>query len=106
VSTNATQTAALFKQRGEGTGDNKFAPSTLSLPGLLAGMVLLARRKRIRAASRNFWMAAMLCLFCVAALTSCGGSPNRAAAGTYQIPIALTVSGGVTQNISATVIVE
>ena len=106
VNTNAPQAAALLEQRGEGTGNSIFATLTLSLPGPLAGMILLVRRKRLRAASRNFWMAAMLLLFCVAALTSCAASTNKAAAGTYNIPIGLTLSGGVTQNISVTVIVE
>jgi uncharacterized repeat protein (TIGR03803 family) len=106
VSTNAPLTAMLLERRNEGTGNDLFVASTFWLPGPLAGMVLLVCRRRKRVSSRNFWMAAMLCLFCVAGLSSCASSPSKAAAGTYKIPVVLTVSGGATQNISTTIIVQ
>ena len=51
-------------------------------------------------------MIAILLWIGAGALSSCGGKSSFAAPGTYTIPITLTVSGGSTQNISATVIVE
>jgi hypothetical protein len=68
----------------------------------------LLRRRGGRAArrQRNFWIIAILCLTAAGALTSCGRSNNNARAGTYSIPITLTLAGGATQNVSATVVIE
>jgi len=66
----------------------------------------LRNRRRVTPTTRNFWIIAILCLAGVEGLSGCGGSSNTARAGTYTIPITLTLAGGAAQNISATVIVE
>jgi uncharacterized repeat protein (TIGR03803 family) len=81
--------------------------TTLWLPGSLATLFGLARRNRRRPAPRlrNLWIIAILCLASAATLTSCATSID-APAGTYTIPITISVAGGPSQTISATVIVQ
>jgi len=55
-------------------------------------------------------MVALLCFAAMSIFTSCGGSAggsaNNAQPGTYSVPITLTLDGGATQNVNATVIVK
>jgi hypothetical protein len=82
------------------------------LPGSLAAMLGMVRRNRRRAGARQrnllpkLWIIVLLCVGLVGSLSSCGGVSNDAHAGTYKIPITLTLKGAATQNINATVIVE
>jgi hypothetical protein len=109
VNTNGSQTAALINPairptRG-GAGDGLFTATTFWLPGSLAALLGLVRRRRKGTAPRNFWIVAILCLAAMGALSSCGGS-NNARPGTYTIPISISVSGEASQNITATVVVQ
>jgi len=83
---------------------------TLCLPGSLATLFGLVGRKRRRQARRprnlSLWIMAVLCLTGAAILTGCGTSISDAAAGTYTIPITISGGGGVSQTVSATVIVQ
>jgi hypothetical protein len=54
-------------------------------------------------------MVAFLCFTAISIFTSCGGSAgstNHAQPGTYTVPITLTLSGGATQDVDATVIIK
>lgn len=107
VSTDAAATALLHKPLDGGRLDSLLLAAVLWLPGSMAAMFGLKRRKSNHSTPRQvFWIIAILLLIGAGALTSCGGSSNSAKPGTYTIPITLTVSGEATQNISATVIVE
>jgi multidrug efflux pump subunit AcrA (membrane-fusion protein) len=73
----------------------------------MAAMLGLKRRKRRHSNPRTvLWMIAILLWIGAGALSSCGGKSSFATPGTYTIPITLTVSGGSTQSINATVVVE
>jgi len=107
VSTNAAATAQLRFPGVGGRFDSVLLAALLWLPGSAAAIFGLKRRKKKHSTSRPlFWMIAILLWIGAGALSSCGGKSSFAAPGTYTIPITLTVSGGSTQNINATVIVE
>jgi hypothetical protein len=107
VSTNAAATAQLRFPGQGGRFDSVLLAALLWLPGSMAAMFGLKRRKSKHSTSRQvFWMIAILLWIGAGALSSCGGKSSFAAPGTYTIPITLTVSGESTQNINATVIVE
>ena len=107
VSTNATATAQLRIPGENGRFDGLALAALLWLPGSIAAMFGLKRRKGKHSTSRPvLWMIAILLWIGAGALSSCGGKSSFAAPGTYTIPISLSVSGESTQNISATVVVE
>jgi len=107
VSTNATATAQLRIPGESGRFDSLALAALLWLPGSIAAMFGLKRRKTKHSTSRPvLWMIAILLWIGAGALSSCGGKSSFAAPGTYTIPITLTVSGGSTQSINATVVVE
>jgi uncharacterized repeat protein (TIGR03803 family) len=107
VSTNAATTAQLHIPGGSGKLDALLLAALLWLPGSAAAIFGLKRRKSKHSTSRPlFWVIAILLWIGASALSSCGGKSSFAAPGTYTIPITLTVSGGSTQNINATVVVE
>ena len=112
VSTNAL-TGMLSTPPNPQTRNITVLAITLWLPGSMAGLFGLVRRNRRRPVPRlrNLWIVAILCLV-MGGLTSCGSSsgnttasPN-AAAGTYTIPITLSLAGSATQTVNATVIVQ
>ncbi len=107
VSTNATATAQLRIPGENGRFGSLALAALLWVPGSMAAIFGLKRRKSKRSTSRPvLWMIAILLWIGAGALSSCGGKSSFAAPGTYTIPITLTVSGGSTQNINATVVVE
>jgi hypothetical protein len=107
VSTNAAATAELNIPGGNGRLDSLLLAALLWLPGSAAAIFGLKRRKKKQSTSRQILgMIAILLWIGAGALIGCGGKSSFAAPGTYTIPITLTVSGGSTQNINATVIVE
>jgi hypothetical protein len=112
VSTKGPLKAALVKHSvlpdSEGMPNGLFTATVFWLPGSLAAVFGLFRRKR-RGSSRNkrnLWLTAILLFGGVGAISSCGGTSNVAHPGTYTIPIELSLSGGATQDISATVVVQ
>jgi hypothetical protein len=107
VSTNATSTAQLRIPGENGRFDSLALAALLWLPGSIAAMFGLKRRKTKHSTSRPvLWLIAILLWIGAGALSSCGGKSSFTAPGTYTIPITLTVSGGSTQSINATVVVE
>ena len=104
------QTGMMFGPRNAQTGSSAVLALTLCLPGSLATLFGLVGRKRRRQARRprnlSLWIMAVLCLTGAAILTGCGTSISDAAAGTYTIPITISGGGGVSQTVSATVIVQ
>ena len=112
VSTDAPMTAILRQPSNRGSHNGLFAATAFWLPGSLAAMLGMVRRNRGRAGARQRnllrtpWIIVLLCVGLVGSLSSCGGVSNDAHAGTYKIPITLTLKDAATQNINATVIVE
>jgi hypothetical protein len=112
VSTDEPMTAILRQPGDRGSHNGLFAATAFWLPGSLAAMLGMVRRKRRRAGPRQrnllrkLWIIVLLGVVFGGALSSCGGSSNDAQAGTYKIPITLTLKGATKQDISATVIVE
>jgi hypothetical protein len=78
------------------------------LPGSLVAIIGLGRRKGKRSEWRGsfFWTIAILVLIGVGAISGCAGSFKFVKPGTYTIPISLTLSGGSTQTVNATVVVD
>jgi Bacterial Ig-like domain (group 3)/Putative Ig domain len=112
VSTDAPMTAILRQPGDRGSRSGLFAATAFWLPGSLAAMLGMIGRKwrhagpRQRNLLRKLWIIVLLCVASEGGLSSCAGSSNDAHAGTYKIPITLTLKGATKQNISATVIVE
>jgi hypothetical protein len=82
---------------------------SFALPGALAVLFRPAPRRRrspLHSRLRSFGILATLGLIACGLLSSCGGSSNDAKAGTYTIPISVSVDGGATQSISVTVVVK
>ena len=82
---------------------------TFGLPGPLMVLFGFKRRKKIP----GFLRISMLALACMAtlgigaAMSGCGGSHNNSVApGTYTVPVVLSLSGGTSQTINATVVVQ
>jgi uncharacterized repeat protein (TIGR03803 family) len=109
VNTNAPTVAKLEKPLNRGTSGGLLAAVALWFPGSLAVVLLGVRRQRKPATRRigNLLMVALLCFAATGLFTSCGGSMNNSAQpGTYSVPITLTLNGGSTQSVDATVIVK
>ncbi|HEY2467590.1 MAG TPA: choice-of-anchor tandem repeat GloVer-containing protein [Terracidiphilus sp.] len=108
VSTAAPLTATLIRPGVDQGSAGLFAATFLWLPGLLAALFGLLRRKGKCAPERasGFWIIALLFVVGAAALSSCGGSLGFAKPGTYTIPVTISAAGGTSQSINATVIVQ
>lgn len=105
VATNSTLAALVHTSE---RGNSLLNATIFWLPGSLAALAGLVRRKRKTVAlrSRNLWLIAILFLAGACALTSCGGTSNIATTGTYKVQVTLTVAGGGTQNVDATVVIQ
>jgi hypothetical protein len=108
VSTEAPLMAMMRKPVDGVTSRGLLAAAALWFPGSLAVLLGLVRRKRRPANrnGRNLWIVALLCFAAASIFTGCSASMNNARPGTYTIPITLTLSGGATQNVNASVIVK
>jgi uncharacterized repeat protein (TIGR03803 family) len=107
IHTMAAQTTMLSSP-SDGTGI-LYSGLFLWLPVSLTGLGVLFRRKQKSSSARNLFLLAILCLglAAVGTFTGCGAGPSRdAKAGTYTIPVTLTLAGGATQTVNATVIVQ
>jgi hypothetical protein len=108
LNTSASSVAAV--QRNTGI----YSAELLWLPGSLLALLGFSRRKRLTLSTRLLSMAGLLCvgLATLGALSGCSSSPSSAnsarvtPAGTYSVPVVLTLSGGGTQTVSATVFVQ
>jgi hypothetical protein len=80
----------------------------LWVPGSLAALAGIFPRKRKQLFGRRLWVIALLLLGMggVAAMSGCGGMRNTAQPGVYEIPVTLTLSGGMTQTVNTTIIVQ
>jgi hypothetical protein len=87
-------------------------PISLAMGLWMPGSMLLLsgsfRRRSLLRTARNTWFMGTLLLVLAAtgAITGCGSANNNAATGTYPISINVALSGGATQQVSATVIVQ
>jgi hypothetical protein len=107
IHTGPTQTAILSSpSNGPGI---LYLGLLLWLPGSLTALGVLVRRKQRSFNARNLLLLAIvfLGLAGVGTFAGCGGGPSKdARAGTYAIPVTLTLASGATQSVSATVIVQ
>gem|GEM_PF-4590566 len=80
----------------------------LWMPGSLLLLPGIFRRKLPSRTRRGTWFLGifLLALAATGSSTGCGGASSDAVPGTYPISVALTLSGGSTQQISATVTVQ
>jgi len=81
----------------------------LWLPASFMGLCGLLRRKRKPFRVRSLLTITVICLGLAGTetLIGCAGGPSRdAQAGTYTIPVTLTLASGSTQTVSATVVVQ
>jgi hypothetical protein len=79
---------------------------TLSLPGPLVVLLGFKRRKALH-------RLLILAVFCLAilglgALSGCGGSGNSTTVkpGSYSVPVVLSLTGGSSQTVNATIIIQ
>jgi hypothetical protein len=88
------------------------SPSTQSSDHVLLAISLLPfwvlplARFRRRSSRVSRWLALAILAVGLGAFCGCGGQPHLAAPGTYSIPITLQLSGGATQQVTASVIVQ
>jgi hypothetical protein len=108
IRTNAPLSAMVWKSRDGVSPAGLLALAAFWFPAPLAALLGLIRRKRKAATrhARKFWISALLCCAAASIVAGCARSTITASPGTYLIPITLTLSGGATQNVSATVVVE
>jgi uncharacterized repeat protein (TIGR03803 family) len=105
---NASTTAMLRQpERGDGRRSlSSFTTMALLFPGSLLALLGISRRRG--SLLPRVWMLGLLLLIAAGAttLSGCGSSGIAAAPGNYAIPVNLTLAGGTSQTINATVIVK
>jgi uncharacterized repeat protein (TIGR03803 family) len=108
IHTASTQSATLSPSSPL-TTSGIYLGMFLWLPGSLMSLCGLFGRNRKPFCVRSLLILAIVCLGLagMGTLTGCGGGPSPdARAGTYAIPVTLTLASGATQTVSATVIVQ
>ena len=108
VNTAASTNAMVVSPMNSGGSRSVFLAMLLWLPGSLGALAGVFRRNlKRRLASRLLIIAIIWSgLAAVGVCTGCGGSSSDAQAGTYSIPVTITLANGNTQTISATVTVQ
>jgi len=108
INTDASTTAMLSLPGVGSSSGGILAATALWLPGLLALSGLLGRKRNRSCLRRLLLLAFCLAFASLGGVTGCGGGSNNndAKAGSYSIPINLTVGGGTTQTVTATVVVR
>lgn len=114
ISTDAPSTSAMAATVNRGAPTAPIVAGALWLPGfalpgalaVLFGVAPRRRRLPSQAPLRSLRVFAILGLIACGLLSSCGGSNNDAKAGTYTIPVSVSVGGGATQNISVSVVIQ
>jgi Bacterial Ig-like domain (group 3)/Putative Ig domain len=106
VNTEASSAAAHSPATPWNAGPTSFA-LVLCMPGSLLVLLGICRKSPFRTARNTCLLGTVLLMLAAAdAISGCGSASNNATPGTYSVPIVLTLSGGATQQISATVIVQ
>jgi len=107
--TTAPASAMLSAPHPSGRGSGVFSALALVLPGSLFALFGLKRRKQYPALRRLL----MVTLFCLATLwvgtlSGCGGSSKstKTAPGSYTVPMTLSLGGGASQTVNATIIIQ
>jgi hypothetical protein len=105
--TKAPASAMLSAPHPSGGGSGVYSAVAFGLPGSLIALFGLKRRKQSPALRRLL----IVTLFCVAtlwvgALSGCGGSSTKTAPGSYTVPVTLSLSGGASQTVNATIIIQ
>ena len=104
ASTNANVVTSMNSDRS-----GSILPAMLLwLPGLLGALAGVFRNKRKGRLALKFWAIAIIFSGLAAAgvCTGCIGSSNDARAGTYSIPVTISLANGSTQTVSASVTVQ
>jgi len=103
-----SQTAA-FTPSSPPAKSGIYLGTVIWLPASFMGLCGLFRRKRKPLRVRSLLTITVICLGLagIETLIGCAGGPSRdARAGTYAIPVTLTLASGSTQTVSATVVVQ
>jgi len=105
--TTAPVSAMLSAPQPFGRGSGVFSAVAFGLPGSLIALFGLKGRKQYPAL-RRLLMVTLFCLttLWVGALSGCGGSSTNTATGSYTVPMTLSLSGGTSQTVNATIIVQ
>ena len=107
IHTTAVQTAMLSSP-SDGIGI-MYSGLFLWLPGSLTALGVFLRRNRKSPYPRNMLLLAFLCIGLAIVGTSAGcghASSQDAKAGTYTIPVTLTLASGANQTASSTLIIQ
>jgi len=105
----AASASSMVVSPMNGDRSNRLLPAMfLWLPGSLGALAGIFRRKLKHGSTLRLWAIAIICLGLGAAGASigCGGPSMDAKAGTYSIPVTITVANGSTQTVSASVTVQ
>jgi hypothetical protein len=109
--TTAPASAMLSAPHTSGRSGGVFSTLALVLPGSLFALFGLRRRKQYPALHRLF----IVTLFCLATLwvgtlSGCGSSKSTASTntppGSYTVPMTLSLGGGASQTVNATIIIQ
>ena len=108
VNTAASANAMVVSPMNSGRSSSVFLAMLLWLPGSLGALAGVFRRNPKRRLASRLWVIAIICsgLAAVGVCAGCGGSSNDAQAGTYSIPVTITLANGNAQTINATVTVQ
>ena len=105
----AASTSSMVVSPMHSDRSSSFIPAMLLwLPGSLGALAGVFRRKLKRRLASRLWAITIICLGLVGVgvCSGCGGSSNDARAGTYSIPVTITLATGTTQTVSASVTVQ
>ncbi len=108
INTAASTSSMVVSPMNLGRTNSLLPAMFLWLPGSLGALAGLFRRKLKRGSALKLWAIAIMCLGLGAAGASigCGGPSLDAKAGTYSIPVTITLANGSTQTVSASVTVQ
>lgn len=105
--TNAKTSAMLSAPHLPGRGSGVPSTVALGLPLSLVALFGFKRRKQYPPL-RRLLAVTLFCLtaLCLGALSGCGGTPTKTAPGNYTVPMTLSLSGGSSQIVNATIIIQ
>jgi uncharacterized repeat protein (TIGR03803 family) len=108
VTTGPPVTLTAAKPMGGGSGGSLLLAASIWMPGSMALLWGMVRRKPRRTGGGAFRLCviAIVSLAGALAMTSCGVTSRIAARGTYRIPISITIPGATAQSLDVTVVVQ
>ena len=108
INTAASTSSMVVSPMNSGRTNSLVPAMFLWLPGSLGALAGVFRRRLKRGSALRLWAIAIICLGFAAAGTcaGCGGPSLDAKAGTYSIPVTITLANGSTQTVNASVTVQ